>query len=370
MTTRAIQIELLLDGVFNPTSGEHVSAGTAYFYEAGTTTAKNVWTEKEKTNPYTSYTLNGVGGAQLYGEGNYKIVIKDSSGATVQTLDNIRLEYPYYGIRSVSSATVTMLSQDDFLLCDTTSNAITINALAAASWTRPLKIQRIAGSNNITFDPSGAETIDGSATLVISSDAIVEIITDGSNLRSAGFRSSFADTDNDTKIQVEESADEDTIRFDVGGIEVATMDSTGVHGIGVIEGDGSSGRSLRTSSFNIYDGTSGTSVQVELISNWNGEAVGPVDNITKGSTVSNVTLSADGHQLVFESGALTYTPLAAIAGNVNYNLSGTALSLNFNVGTGTLVANFYNAATGGAVDLTTLVDTGSIFTRLVYLTSD
>jgi hypothetical protein len=36
------------------------------------------------------------------------------------------------------------------------------------------------------------------------------------------------DTDSDTKIQVEESADEDTIRFDALGVEVATMTSTAI----------------------------------------------------------------------------------------------------------------------------------------------
>ena len=39
------------------------------------------------------------------------------------------------------------------------------------------------------------------------------------------------DADNDTKIQVEESSDEDKIRFDVGGSEKAIVTSTGL-GIG------------------------------------------------------------------------------------------------------------------------------------------
>ena len=39
---------------------------------------------------------------------------------------------------------------------------------------------------------------------------------------------SIKDADNDTKIQVEESSDEDKIRFDVGGTETAVIDSTGL----------------------------------------------------------------------------------------------------------------------------------------------
>jgi hypothetical protein len=224
MTTRAIQIDLLLAGLVNPTSGEAVSSGTVYFYEAGTTTGKSVWTEKEKTNAYTSYSLNGIGAAQLYGEGNYKIVVKDSDGATVQTLDNIRLEYPYYGIRTITTGTVSMLSQDDYLLCNTSGGAITINALDASLWLRPLKIQRISGSNTITIDPNGSQTIDGAADLTISSDAIVEIISDGSNLRTAGYRSATVSADGDTSISV----DDDLITIAVGGADIGTIDADGL----------------------------------------------------------------------------------------------------------------------------------------------
>ena len=39
---------------------------------------------------------------------------------------------------------------------------------------------------------------------------------------------SISDNDNDTKIQVEESSDEDIIRFDIAGSELATISSTGI----------------------------------------------------------------------------------------------------------------------------------------------
>jgi hypothetical protein len=225
MSTRAIQIELLLDGITNPTTGEVVDSGTVYFYAAGTTDAKNVWTEKEKTNAYTSYTLNGIGGIQLYGEGNYKIVIKDSNDSTVVTYDNIRLKYPNYYVHDISS-NYTQDGDDDYLRVDTTSGNITITCAAAADWEQPLKVKKVTGSNNIIIDPNGSETIDGSATLTITSDAVVEIVSDGSNLETVGFVGTFEDTDGDTKIQVEESADEDVIRFDTGGVERAKIDST------------------------------------------------------------------------------------------------------------------------------------------------
>jgi hypothetical protein len=47
----------------------------------------------------------------------------------------------------------------------------------------------------------------------------------------------ISDADNDTKIQVEESADEDIIRFDVAGTEAVTIDNSGYVGIGTSSPD-------------------------------------------------------------------------------------------------------------------------------------
>lgn len=223
MTTRAANIQFLLSGLSSTTTGEPINGGTVEFYASGTSTPKYVWTEREKTNGYYSYDLDAVGAANLFGEGQYKIIIKDSSGATVDTLDPIRLEFPYYGIRTVTTGTVTMVTQDDFILCNTSGGNITLNCLASSSWVRPLKLKRISGINTITITPYGSETIDGAATLDVTSDAIVEIITDGSNLMSAGFRSEISDADNDTKIVFDESPDEDIIRFYASNSNIINM---------------------------------------------------------------------------------------------------------------------------------------------------
>jgi hypothetical protein len=47
----------------------------------------------------------------------------------------------------------------------------------------------------------------------------------------------LTDTDNDTKIQLEESSDEDIIRFDVAGTEAVTIDNSGYVGIGTSSPD-------------------------------------------------------------------------------------------------------------------------------------
>ena len=54
------------------------------------------------------------------------------------------------------------------------------------------------------------------------SDGTIDLTVSGAAV------TSIADTDGDTKIQVEESSDEDIIRFDVGGSEKATLNGSGV----------------------------------------------------------------------------------------------------------------------------------------------
>jgi hypothetical protein len=77
------------------------------------------------------------------------------------------------------------------------------------------QIQDIVGAmftgNTETGITATYEDSDGTIDLVVSADSAL-----------------IKDTDNDTKIQVEESSDEDKIRYDVAGTEVATQDVSGM----------------------------------------------------------------------------------------------------------------------------------------------
>ena len=83
----------------------------------------------------------------------------------------------------------------------------------------------------------------------------------------------IADDDTDTLIQVEESADEDVIRFDVGGVEKAVLDSSGLNITGDIEVSGGlsitgdievSGSYVGLSSDSVRDADNDTKVEVEV----------------------------------------------------------------------------------------------------------
>ena len=77
------------------------------------------------------------------------------------------------------------------------------------------QIQDIVGAmftgNTETGITATYEDSDGTIDLVVSADSAL-----------------IKDTDNDTKIQVEESSDEDKIRYDVAGTEVAVQDASGI----------------------------------------------------------------------------------------------------------------------------------------------
>lgn len=184
MSTRAIQIDFLLAGITD-SLGNILAGGSVKFYAAGTTTAKNVYTEKEKTNPFTTYTLDASGAAQLYGDGIYKVLAYDSSSVLKRTWDNVKIRAHNYAVVSKVSA-YTTTADDDVILVNTTAGHVTITMLAAASMEYPQIIKHTAGTNNVVIDPNASETIDGDATYTFSSiGGAIIVFSDGSNLRKA-----------------------------------------------------------------------------------------------------------------------------------------------------------------------------------------
>jgi hypothetical protein len=103
--------------------------------------------------------------------------------ADTATLTNKTLSGPKWTRTTITATSYTALDTDTIILCDTTSNAITINLPAASGRDGKFYlIHRKAGtSNTITIDPNGAETINGSATLAVATSipSSALIYTDG-----------------------------------------------------------------------------------------------------------------------------------------------------------------------------------------------
>lgn len=83
-------VEFLLSQV--RASGVALSGGKVYFYAPGTLIAKKVWLDRGKTTEASNpYTLDSNATAQIYGDGLYRIIIKDSAGVTKYDRDNISI---------------------------------------------------------------------------------------------------------------------------------------------------------------------------------------------------------------------------------------------------------------------------------------
>ena len=85
-------IEFLLGGLSTQYTGA-LNGGSVYSYSAGTTNPKAIYADQALSEAYDNpATLDTDGRLVAYGSGNYKFVIKDSSGNTTFTADNVEVE--------------------------------------------------------------------------------------------------------------------------------------------------------------------------------------------------------------------------------------------------------------------------------------
>jgi hypothetical protein len=74
--------------------------------------------------------------------------------------------YQQIANRVTVTADYTVLHADDYILVDSTAGAVTVTLPTARNGLQ-FTILRTAGANNVTIVPSGAETINGAASVVI-----------------------------------------------------------------------------------------------------------------------------------------------------------------------------------------------------------
>ncbi|MCB9283428.1 MAG: tail fiber domain-containing protein [Lewinellaceae bacterium] len=135
--------------------------------------------------------------------------------------------------------TTSSLIIDNAYALPTTDGAngqvLTTDGSGAASWSTPIGYQdlslsgntlSISNGNSVTLSGDNDNDPTNEIELPTGGTNGQVLTTDGSNGVSWAdlpATSIFADADNDTKIQVEKNPDEDIIRFDVAGIEVAQI---------------------------------------------------------------------------------------------------------------------------------------------------
>lgn len=185
--SRAVQIDAIISGVIDPNTGLPAANGTVYFYEPGTSTGKNVWTEAAKSNAYTAYSLDAAGAAHIYGDGIYDVVVKNASGSTIYEWDGVRLRYPDCQITTISTAYTQDVDDDVIVLSSTATSAVTLTILDAADWEdKPLVVFNANATYSLTISPAGG-TIDGDSSATLEPDcSAMTIFKAGNNFFSSG----------------------------------------------------------------------------------------------------------------------------------------------------------------------------------------
>jgi microcystin-dependent protein len=186
MATRARHFEAALAG-FRDNSGDSLSGGKLQFYVPGTATAKNAFTDRDKTEAVTEVTLDSNGRAEVFGDGWYDIKLLDASGSTLATFEYVYLQRSAFTVET-KTADFTASTDVDVYLVDTTNGNVTVSYPTAENIEYPIEIaKKTADANTVTIDPYGSETINGAATFVLSNqNQSAMVASDGANLYTLG----------------------------------------------------------------------------------------------------------------------------------------------------------------------------------------
>lgn len=117
----------------------------------------------------------------------------------------------------------------------------------------------------------------------------------------------------------------------------------------------------------ISDGSAASSLNCTLSNVVNGDSIGATDNITKGATVGNYYLSADGSELTINSSGLEYDTYIVLSGSIIRNQTNNEMSIKCESLSNGIRVVFYDSLLGGILDTTSLVDTGQMQLHLSYM---
>ena len=139
--------QTFLDG-----NGEPLAGGSVYFYIPNTTTFKNTWQDPlEQTLNTNPVLLDSAGTAIVYGEGQYRQIVKDSSGNTIW--DQLTSSPPTVGPQAtLSSASTTDLGSTNVNVIEITGTT-TINSFgSSADVNVPIYFLTFSGALTLTYN--------------------------------------------------------------------------------------------------------------------------------------------------------------------------------------------------------------------------
>jgi hypothetical protein len=192
-------------------NGEPMPGAKVYIYDTGTTTPKTTYTNRARTIAHTHPIVADADGyvAAVYPpDGTYKITITDQFDVVaLPPLDDQQgpldlsafitsaaglVETVIYETATVHASNVTDYGK--IFVCDASGGAILFNLPTTISNAgKQITILNNGNANAVTLDPSGAEQIDGSGTLVLYPGERDTFVSDGAGWvrKVRGFRTSI-----------------------------------------------------------------------------------------------------------------------------------------------------------------------------------
>lgn len=130
------------------------------------------------------------------------------------------------------------------------------------------------------------------------------------------------------------------------------------------------GRVLRKSVVTISDGSNSDTIAVDVVARFNGIDLVKQDNIGKGHNGLYLQLSSDGHELIFKENVFPGQAVSVFSSTISINFRGVVLSLDGWCTGGEAHLAFFNASSGAAYDLTSLLSGRNIHAAFLIITSE
>lgn len=201
-----VDLQFLKGYQFLDSNGDPLSGGKLYFYDAGTTSDRTVYSDEDgsvaQSQPVTLDSAGRLTTSVYIPVGSWKFTLTDADDVTVFTEDNIEGAFDTSTLASsygrpttpvLSKATNYTVTSDDYgktIACDATGgnvqitlpSAITVgNGSSQSNW---IIIQNVGSSGTCTATAVGGQNINGSTNYQLTSqfDQIF-LISDGANWR-------------------------------------------------------------------------------------------------------------------------------------------------------------------------------------------
>ena len=137
----------------------------------------------------------------------------------------------------------------------------------------------------------------------------------------------------------------------------------------VIKGDGTAGRAMRAITLVLNVGTNPSTIKPSSANIFNGDVNAAEDNLGKSGDTGVFALNAAGDELTLQTAGITGDPVAVLACEIGYNISGSAIFGTAYISGTDIAMALRDATTGTAKDLTVLIAAGNVYIKLLYVTS-